>query len=245
MATGTRLLIVDDDADTCANLADIFTDFGYTVDVAYNGLAALELVRQNAYDLALLDLKMPGMDGLELYRRIREISAGTVAIVITAFASSETVTSILDAGAWQLLSKPVDISKLLPLVREALDQPLVLIVDDDKDLCQSLWSIFREQGYRTCLAYDAREADVCLRDQQFNAVIIDMKLPQQQHGGAVVELVHQYNPKARTLVITGYRSEMAECVEQALAEGADAVCYKPFDVAELLKTIKELVTVTS
>ncbi len=186
MITATRLLIVDDDRDTCANLADIFTDLDYQVDIAYDGFAALELVLKTTYDLALLDLKMPGMDGLELYRRIREISADTVAIVVTAYASSETATSILDAGAWQLLAKPVDFSKLLPMVREMLDQPLVLVVDDDKDLCHSLWSIFRERGYRTCLAHDADEADLRLRQRKFKAVIVDMKLP-GRHGGAVVK----------------------------------------------------------
>lgn len=240
MRTETSLLVVEDDCDTCANLADIFTDLGYQVDVAFDGFTALEMVQMGAYDLALLDLKMPGMDGLELYRKIREISAGTVAIVVTAYASSETAASILDAGAWKLVSKPVDFSKLLPLVREALDQPLVLIVDDDKDLSQSLWSIFRERGYRICFAYDAEEADLRLRERNYNAVIVDMKLPKRP-GEAVVKLVRQHNPSARILVITGYRSEMADYIAQVLSEGAEAVCYKPFDVDELLRTVKRLV----
>jgi two-component system, NtrC family, response regulator HydG len=240
MKTATRLLVVEDDCDMCANLEDIFTDLGYQVDVASDGFSALEMVRMTAYDLALLDLKMPGMDGLELYRKIREISAGTVAIVVTAYASSETATSILGGGAWQLVSKPVDFSKLLPLVREALGQPLVLIVDDDKDLCQSLWNIFRERGYRVCFAYDGDEADLRLRARNYNAVIVDMKLPKRP-GEAVVKLVRQHNPSARTLVITGCRSEMADCIAQVLSEGAEAVCYKPFDVDELLQTVKRLV----
>src|SRR5688500_11666237 len=85
-----RILIVDDEPDTCANLSDILTDLGYQVDTAHDGFAALELVERNPYDIALLDLRMPGMDGLELYRRIRLASAETVAIVVTAYASSDT-----------------------------------------------------------------------------------------------------------------------------------------------------------
>ena len=80
LSTLARILIVDDEVDTCANLCDILTDLGYQVDTAYDGFAALELVKKNAYDVALLDLRMPGMDGLELYRKIRQISAETVAI---------------------------------------------------------------------------------------------------------------------------------------------------------------------
>ena len=91
--TTPRVLVVDDEPDTCANLSDILTEQGYQVDVAHDGLSALKLVKKNVYDVALLDLKMPGIDGLELYRRIRTISADTVAIVVTAYASSTTATS--------------------------------------------------------------------------------------------------------------------------------------------------------
>ncbi|HWB00187.1 MAG TPA: response regulator, partial [Pirellulales bacterium] len=141
--TPSRILVVDDEQDTCANLQDILTDMGYEVDTANDGLSALELVAQRPYDVALLDLKMPGMDGVELYRRIKEARSGTVAIVVTAYATSETAKSALNAGAWQVLSKPVDFGALLKLVDEALGEPLVLIVDDDLDLCDSLWDLFR------------------------------------------------------------------------------------------------------
>src|SRR2546428_789145 len=78
-ATRSSVLVVDDDVDTCRNLSDILTDLGYHVDCAHDGPSALDLVRRNAYDVALLDLKMPGMDGLTLYREIKKLSASTVA----------------------------------------------------------------------------------------------------------------------------------------------------------------------
>jgi len=61
-----RVLVVDDEPDTCNNLSDILTDLGYRVDCAYDGPAALELVHKGPYDVVLLDLRMPGMDGLTL-----------------------------------------------------------------------------------------------------------------------------------------------------------------------------------
>jgi two-component system, NtrC family, response regulator HydG len=66
------ILVVDDEVDTCRNLSDILTDLGYRVDVAHDGFTALAMVRQKPYDVALLDLKMPGMDGLTLYREIKK-----------------------------------------------------------------------------------------------------------------------------------------------------------------------------
>jgi two-component system, NtrC family, response regulator HydG len=237
--TGASILVVDDEVDTCRNLSDILTDLGYHVDTAYDGPSALELARKNPYDLALLDLKMPGMDGLTLYRELRKLQSGTVALVVTAYAGKDTTEAALAAGAWQVLPKPVDFPLLLKLVDEALGQPVVMVVDDDPDLCANLWDLLHERGYRVYVAHDEPEAAQHLKEQTFHVVLIDMKLP-HSNGAQVFRLVRETNPRARTVVITGLRSEMDQLVQQVVAEGADAVCYKPFDVPRLLSTLEQL-----
>jgi CheY-like chemotaxis protein len=239
MTDPASILVVDDEADTCRNLSDILTDLGYQVDTALDGFAALELVRKKRYDVALLDLKMPGMDGLTLYRELRKLCSSTVAIVVTAYASKAMAEEALAAGAWQVLAKPVDLGRLLPLVDEALDQPLVLVIDDDPDLCANLWDLLRERGYRVAIAHDEEEATRHLQECDFTVVLIDMKLPRGD-GGQVFCNVRQSNPKSRTIVITGHRVEMDPVVQRVVAEGADAVCYKPFDVPRLLSTLQQL-----
>jgi len=184
---------------------------------------------------------MPGMDGLELYRRIRRISAGTVAIVVTAYANSATATSVLDSGAWKILSKPVDFPHLLGLVEQATAEPLVLIVDDDQDLCDALWDLLRERSYRACLAHDLASASSRLQQRGYDVVLIDMKLP-ECNGNQILEQVRAMNPEARTILITGYRDEMDRRVQEALDHGADAVCYKPFHMDKLLETIRQFTT---
>ena len=236
---GPSILVVDDEVDTCRNLSDILTDLGYHVDMAHDGTTALELVPRSAYDIALLDLKMPGMDGLTLYREIKKVRSGTVAIIVTAYASSATAEEALTAGAWQILSKPVEFPRLLALVDQAVGQPLIMVVDDDQDLCATLWDLLREGGYRVCLAHDEHEAAERLKDCSFRVVLIDMRLPDGD-GTEVFRLVRSSTPQARTIVITGHRSEMDELVQEVLKEGADAVCYKPFDVPGLLKTLRRL-----
>lgn len=233
------ILVVDDDVDACRNLHDILSDLGYQVTVTHDGPSALVLMRQHHYDVALLDLKMPGMDGLTLYREIKRLRAGTVAIIVTAYASSATAAEALSAGARQVLAKPVDFYKLLPLVDEAVGQPLVLVVDDDPDLCLTLWDLLRERGFRVSLAHDEQTAAEQLRASQFNAVLIDMKLPKGD-GHGVFRRVRETNPKARTVLITGYQSEMEQLIQQIISEGADAFCSKPFDVPSLVKTLGQL-----
>jgi two-component system, NtrC family, response regulator HydG len=233
------ILVVDDEKDTCANLQDILGDLGFEVDVAYNGPAALELVKEKSYDVALLDLKMPGMDGLELYRRIKKLQTGTVAIIVTAYAAGDTTQEAQKAGAWQVLSKPVEFPRLLRLIEEVSEQPMLLIIDDDSDLCDSLWDLFRERGYRVYMAHSAAEGEQRLRDRQCDVVLVDIKLPDSRAGEAF-RTVRHVCPDARTVVITGYRSEMERTIDQVVGEGADAVCYKPFDVRQLLETVQGL-----
>lgn len=236
MAT-PRILIVDDEADTCENLSDIFSDFGYQVDTALDGQSALELIDQRPfYDVALLDLRMPGMDGLELYRRIKQKSAGTVAVVVTAYATSDTAKSAIAAGATRVLSKPVDISALLTLVQASLQSPSVLIVDDEADLCENLWEILHDRGYRVHLTHDVKEATQSLTNCSFQVVLLDMKLPDGD-GSQVMQQVRLTNPQARIVLITGHRNELESRVQRALDEGAAGVAYKPFDVPALLKIV--------
>jgi DNA-binding NtrC family response regulator len=234
-----RVLVVDDDVDTCHNLRDILADLGYTVAIAHDGPAALELISRQPFDVTLLDLKMPGMDGLTLYREIKRVRSGTVAIIVTAYDTADTAAQALQAGAWRVLSKPVDPGRLMPLVEEASQQPLVMIIDDDHDLCASLWDILRERGYRVCVAHNEQEALERLPGMQHRVVLIDMKLPQGD-GSRVFHLVRQANPQARVVLITGFRTELQNLVERVVTEGADAVCYKPFDMPQLLETVEQL-----
>ncbi len=206
---------------------------------AQNGFAALELVAQQPYDVALLDLKMPGMDGLTLYREIKKLRAETVSILVTAYATPATADEALAAGAWKVVPKPVDLPDLLSMVDVALEQPLVLVVDDDQDLCANLWDLLRDRGFRVSLAHSSREASEQLKSTDFKVVLIDIRIPDGD-GSGVFRMVRDANPEARTILITGYRSEVENVLERTLAEGADAVCYKPFDVPSLLQKLDEL-----
>jgi DNA-binding response OmpR family regulator len=112
------ILVVDDDQDTCASLSDILSDLGYTVDTANDGPAALELSQRNLYRLALLDYMMPGMNGLELCRRLRASRPAVEVALVTGWASTTTTAATCEAGVRRVLPKPVDFGVLLPLVEE-------------------------------------------------------------------------------------------------------------------------------
>jgi two-component system, NtrC family, response regulator HydG len=233
------ILVVDDDVDTCSNLADIFGDLGYRVATALDGESALGLLRRQRYDVALLDLMMPGMDGAALSEEIKKVRAGTVALIVTAHPGNPRADVALARGAWRLLSKPIDFPRLMGLIEQALGQPLLLVVDDDPDVCANLWDLLREQGYRVCVAHDVAGAVELVRDDRYRVLLLDMRLPDGD-GGQVFRAARQANPEARAVVITGCCPEFEGQVRQILDEGAREVLFKPFDVPTLLATVERL-----
>jgi DNA-binding response OmpR family regulator len=116
------ILLVDDDTDTCASMSDIFLDVGYTVDLAYDGPRALELSGQHHYRLALLDYNMPGMDGLELCRRLKTSQPSVVVALVTAFSSIAATGVTAEAGVRCSFLKPVNFSVLMPFVAEVVNR---------------------------------------------------------------------------------------------------------------------------
>ncbi len=237
--TPTTVLVVDDEVDTCHNLADILTDLGYDVDTASSGAAALDLARQKSYDVVLLDLKMPGMDGLTLYRHVRRIQPSTVAVIVTAYASEAAMRDAMNAGAWDVVAKPVDLGQLLRLVDDAVQQPLILVVDDDESLCDSLWDLLHERRVRVALAHSEQEAIHSLETRTYQVVLVDLKLPGGD-GRAVLSALQRLSPESHTILITGYPDEFGDIIESAIGHGADAVCYKPFNLQQLLSTVDQL-----
>lgn len=122
MRHDASILIVDDEVDTCRNLADIFSDMGFRVDMAHEGRTAIEKVRTARYDLVILDLMMPGMDGLAVYQEIKQIRPETVAVLATAYSNHPRAEQSISVGVWQLVPKPVDVARLLSIVDEAASQ---------------------------------------------------------------------------------------------------------------------------
>jgi DNA-binding NtrC family response regulator len=122
MKKSPKILVVDDEKIVRESLFHWFEDEGYSVDTAEDAVAALKQFDKGKYDLILLDMKMPGMGGLELLSKIKEIDKDSVVILITAFASVPTAIQALKEGAYDYVTKPVDPDELNNLVKNAIEQ---------------------------------------------------------------------------------------------------------------------------
>jgi CheY-like chemotaxis protein len=117
------ILVVDDDADTCSNMADLLEDLGYTIETADGGENALERASRQSYALGLLDLRMPGIDGLTLCRHLKQMQPAMEMMILTAFPGNTLDEDARSAGVRHVLIKPIDFPKLIALVAETMAQP--------------------------------------------------------------------------------------------------------------------------
>jgi len=107
-----RLLCVDDDGDILKALTALAQSFGYAVDSAPSGAEALELVAEHDYDVVLTDLRMPGMDGMELMQRLHETQERLIVVMCTGYGSVEVAVKAIKAGAYDFVIKPFDVDQL-------------------------------------------------------------------------------------------------------------------------------------
>ncbi len=120
MREKAKLLIVDDEAIVRDSLGKWFHEEGYEIGLAQSASEALTRLAESRWDLALVDIKMPGTDGIELQRRMREIDPGLIVIIMTGYASVETAVQALKNGAYDYVTKPFDPEDIANLVRNAL-----------------------------------------------------------------------------------------------------------------------------
>ena len=117
-------MVVDDDENLCANLKDNLGDRGYRVCLAYDGNTAVEKARENNFDIMLIDLKLPALNGLETYLAIRDIRPNTVAVIISGYLQemSDMAKQAKQASAYACLEKPIDMDKLVALLERIREQ---------------------------------------------------------------------------------------------------------------------------
>jgi two-component system response regulator HydG len=238
----TSILIVDDNVSQCRTMSLILRRKGYAVATANDGLEAVQKVEEQPFDMILMDIKMPLLNGVETYRRIKAIRPEAVVMMMTAYSVEDLVQQALEEGAYGVLYKPLDIERVMAIIEEAKqskDGALILVVDDDPGTCITLRNILAKKGYEVGIAPSGEEAIVLARQKAYDILFIDMKLP-VLNGLETYLAIREINPQAVAIMMTAYRQEMAGLVEEALHNQAYTCFYKPLDIEELLRLVEEI-----
>ncbi len=112
------ILVVDDNVDAATILSKLLAAMGYQADVAHDGESALALAGKSDYGLAIIDYQMPGLNGVDLFRRLRQIRPTLVGVFLTGYTTIDVVYPAIEAGILRVLPKPADFGELMPLIEE-------------------------------------------------------------------------------------------------------------------------------
>jgi DNA-binding NtrC family response regulator len=178
-----------------------------------------------------MDIIMPNMNGVEAFRKIREMQPGAMVILMTAYSEEELVQTAREEGAHRIVHKPIRIDRLIDLIKEASASQPILIVDDNADICQTLVRALELQGYQALAAGSGEEAILIAQEKSCQIAFIDMKLPNIDGLETFLRL-KEINPGIRTVMMTGFRNEVKDALDKAQAASAITCLYKPFDPTE-------------
>lgn len=233
------VLVVDDDRRMVKTLCDILKIKGHRTLEAYSGEEALERLKREKPDCVLMDIKMQGISGIEVLKRMQTANLELPAVMMSANATEEQIAEAKRLGAYAVLAKPIDLQMILTFLSLIKREESILIVDDDPLFARTLRDILQANGYRVETEFDSDKVLGHMEHNDQLIVVLDLKLGTANGLDVLKEIRSRYQTKPVVLV-TGYGSEMTASIVQGMQIGAYTCLYKPFEAEVLLRLIEEV-----
>lgn len=252
-----RLLMVDDEEEFLISSSRALSHRGFIVDAALNGVTALEKIEEFEYDAVVLDVKMPDIDGIEVFHQIHKINPDLPVIILTGYSSVGDAFQTSKEGIADYLSKPIEMDELSGRIIQAIsvfkkpqappendlnliegEEPIrLMVVDDEIDFLDSMKPIFQRRGFSVTTASSGEEALSLLRDELVDVIVLDVKMSGMD-GLEVLRQTKKDFPSINVILLSGHPS--VEAAVEGVRLGASEYLKKPPDIERLIETIKRL-----
>jgi DNA-binding NtrC family response regulator len=235
------ILVVDDDVDMTETLSDILSTLGIQVEIAHDGLQALKKVKIKRFDMVLMNIQMPKMNGIECFKKIKKIRPQTTVMMMTAYAAQDLIAEALREEVYGIWYKPVEIQRIIELVEKTPKKgALLLIVDDDLSTSETVVDILQNKGYKLIKVSNGEEAKKKIKEKDFDLVFINSKMPVMNGLETYLEL-RKIRPHIKTILLTAYYQEVEAIVEEAIRNDFYTCLYKPLKIDNLLKIVEKVI----
>jgi DNA-binding NtrC family response regulator len=238
MKQQANILVVDDNKDLLNTFSLILKRKGFIVDTAEDGIQAVAKFSTHHFDVVLMDVIMPNMDGINAFHKMKECDPQAKVILVTAYCEADQLQRAIDEGAYGALYKPVDIGKLMELLAEVTGDPSVLIVDDDDDFRFTMAQMLKQHDLKVMTAINGEDAVKIARQKKVNIAFVDIKMSAMNGLETSIKL-KEINPHMLIVMMTGYRDEVKPIVDEARQKGIQQCLYKPFTVSELKHLVNQ------
>lgn len=248
-----RLLLVDDETDYLESLGKALGRRGFEVHAFPRAEAALELLDGGGIDVAVLDVKMPGLDGIGLFRVIRRRWPALPIIMLTGHGTIQQAFQTSREGVFEYLTKPCDVDRLAELAKSAVarsqesasepppavdedSSPVrVLLVDDEEEFLQVHARLLKRRGLEVETATSGKAGLEIVRQGRCDVAVVDLRMPGMD-GLELLQAIKRVRPDVEVVVLTGQPSVSAAL--KAVREGAFDFAAKPQEVEVLVARIR-------
>lgn len=233
-----RVLIADDEPGMRATLADILTESGYEVRTAEDGQTAIEMCQVDDYDVVLLDVRMPKVDGITAFRSIRATSDRVRVILMSAYGEDELKHQALRDGAIAFLDKPLNLDTVIQLIADSAGLS-ILAITDDEPVAEMLPTCLGLSSKKLTVVRSADEAVAVMRQVHFDVALIDVELPATD-GLACYLSLREIDPGITAVMVSDSDKKMIEIAREAVRKTAYTILSKPLKPETLAEVMLNL-----
>ena len=234
------ILVVDDDRQMVKTLSAVLRLHGWSTESAYSGEEAIRRVQEAHFKAVLMDVRMPGINGVEALRAIRRAQPLTPVILMTAYAAQELLAQAERDGALMVLSKPIPWPTLTDLLEHvAQKERSVLLVDDDAEFLATLGDCLTKHGSRVLKAQTLPQALEFVETQAPSIVVLDLRLDGIQSTDAVLA-IKEVSPAVVLVLCTGHPDMLNQTLAEVPSGWIHASLTKPFPPERLIEILDAL-----
>ncbi len=240
MTSPLRILVVDDDKDHADSLADLFTLEGHTVSVAYSAQQAIDCYIKSDFDVAFIDVVMPGMNGVESFLEIRRLRPDAKIFMMTGYSVEELLRQAVDNGALGVIPKPFDPDAIMARLEEINTAGIVIVAEDDPEFASALSKNNSGKGKVCAHVTDPAAAVKNGDNQYFDVMVLDLKSSSLINGLDVYTSLRTQGKAVPTVMITACPPDFEGSLETFRDFTSTGILNKPFEPCELIGRLYQI-----
>jgi two-component system, NtrC family, response regulator HydG len=238
MTPALKILIVDDDQDNAASLGELFEIEGHQVSVVHSGQEAIDAYLEQNFDLAFMDVMMPGKNGVESFLEIRRMKPAASVFMMSGYSVEELMQQAVQGGALGYLDKPLEPEEVIRLTRTVGRNGMVLAATHEHNAASAIEQALVENGLAFSLVRSESDIKNIRTDESVVVINADLHLID---GVAVYRSLVHKGHVGPSILIPRQRSGEAPHENVLRDVGVTGILNKPFDPSELLQRLQQLV----